>query len=103
MVSRFAYTPLIAVICRFCGTPLVSDLVLCARCETPFHRDCWEIGQGGCSIFGCGGRLALGAQAIEGQPARPRAKRLLEAPVARDAYSVEGFEVGPGGIHFDVA
>ena len=101
--SAVSRTSFIAVICRFCGTTLISDLVVCARCETPFHRDCWEIGQGGCSIYGCGGRLALGAApVVEGTPARPR-MRLPDAPVARDAFSVEGFEPGPGGIHFDVA
>src|SRR5262245_15523315 len=90
-------------VCRFCGTPLTAaDFVVCARCETPFHRDCWEYGPGGCSIFACGGRLALDGPAFLAR--HTRVEVLPELPpeiVARalvpdltpdsSAFSLEGF------------
>jgi SNF2 family DNA or RNA helicase len=95
--------------CRFCGTALdAGALVLCARCETPFHQDCWEMGTGGCSVFGCGGRLALplgeGAPAVT-SPTLPvaRAKAPSAQRIARDAFALDGHDEGPGGIHFDAS
>lgn len=38
--------------CRICGEQLVRDVVLCRRCKTPHHRDCWEYA-GACSTYGC--------------------------------------------------
>ncbi len=40
--------------CQVCGTTLRSgQVVRCARCRTPHHRDCWEF-NGRCSTFACG-------------------------------------------------
>ena len=39
--------------CQVCGEPLVNDLVYCASCHTPHHRECWEY-FGGCSTYACG-------------------------------------------------
>lgn len=39
-------------VCRVCGEPLATPLVLCPACETPHHKDCWEYNRG-CSIYGC--------------------------------------------------
>jgi len=39
--------------CQICGEPLVTDLVQCASCRTPHHRECWEY-FGGCSTYACG-------------------------------------------------
>jgi len=39
--------------CQVCGEPLVQDLVYCASCHTPHHRECWEY-FGGCSTYACG-------------------------------------------------
>jgi hypothetical protein len=39
--------------CQVCGEPLASDLVYCAACQTPHHRECWEY-FGGCSTNACG-------------------------------------------------
>lgn len=39
--------------CQICGEALESDLVYCASCHTPHHRDCWEY-YGGCSTYACG-------------------------------------------------
>jgi RING finger family protein len=39
--------------CQICGEPLASDLVYCAACRTPHHRECWEY-FGGCSTYACG-------------------------------------------------
>lgn len=41
--------------CGVCGDPLAGGLVVCRRCNTPHHRDCWDYG-GGCATYGCGGR-----------------------------------------------
>ena len=38
--------------CRICGDAMVRDIVLCRRCKTPHHRDCWEYA-GSCSTYGC--------------------------------------------------
>jgi hypothetical protein len=39
--------------CQVCGEPLAADLVYCASCQTPHHRECWEY-FGGCSTYACG-------------------------------------------------
>lgn len=41
--------------CGVCGDGLASDLVVCRRCNTPHHRECWQYG-GGCATYACGGR-----------------------------------------------
>lgn len=42
-------------ICQVCGEAMQHPEVLCARCFTPHHEDCW-IYFGGCSIYGCRGK-----------------------------------------------
>ncbi|HZN36760.1 MAG TPA: RING finger protein [Pirellulaceae bacterium] len=39
--------------CQVCGAGLTGDLVYCASCETPHHRDCWTY-FGSCSTYACG-------------------------------------------------
>ena len=41
--------------CGVCGDGLANEIVVCRRCNTPHHRDCWQYG-GGCATYGCGGR-----------------------------------------------
>lgn len=41
-----------AVICQICGDAITSDAVVCSRCRTPHHRDCWQY-YGACSTYGC--------------------------------------------------
>ena len=41
--------------CGVCLENLTSDIVVCRRCNTPHHRECWHYG-GGCATYGCGGR-----------------------------------------------
>jgi hypothetical protein len=41
--------------CGVCGDGLASEIVVCRRCNTPHHRECWQYG-GGCATYGCGGR-----------------------------------------------
>ena len=46
-------------ICKVCGEAIVEDAVIvCASCNTPHHRDCWEY-VGGCSIYGCSGKVGV--------------------------------------------
>jgi hypothetical protein len=39
-------------VCMVCGEELLEDIVLCRRCKTPHHRDCWMY-YGACSTYGC--------------------------------------------------
>jgi hypothetical protein len=39
--------------CQICGDSLSRDLVYCASCHTPHHRECWDY-FGGCSTYACG-------------------------------------------------
>lgn len=41
-----------AGICQVCGAPIEKPVV-CSRCRTPHHQDCWDY-VGGCSTFACG-------------------------------------------------
>jgi hypothetical protein len=41
--------------CGVCGESLNSEIVICRRCNTPHHRECWQYG-GGCATYGCGSR-----------------------------------------------
>jgi hypothetical protein len=46
-------------ICKVCGEPISSGaVVVCASCNTPHHRDCWEY-VGACSIYGCNGKVGV--------------------------------------------
>ena len=47
-------------ICKVCGEPIDAPHVLCARCKTPHHGDCWSF-VGGCSIYGCNGKQSVSA------------------------------------------
>ena len=39
--------------CPVCGAAVADERVLCRRCRTPHHRECWEYARG-CSMFACG-------------------------------------------------
>ena len=39
--------------CGVCHAEVVSDMVICVKCKTPHHLDCWQY-VGKCSVFGCG-------------------------------------------------
>jgi hypothetical protein len=46
-------------ICKVCGEPIGSgSVIVCASCNTPHHRDCWEY-VGACSIYGCNGKIGV--------------------------------------------
>lgn len=67
--------------CGVCGNALASDIVVCRRCNTPHHRDCWQY-SGGCATYGCGGRecavprVATLADTQEAEPGEFPAKPL---------------------------
>ncbi len=45
--------------CKVCGEPIdESEIVVCASCNTPHHRDCWDY-IGACSIYGCNGKVGV--------------------------------------------
>jgi len=41
------------VVCKVCGDDLDHEVVVCRRCQTPHHRECWHY-YGACSTYGCG-------------------------------------------------
>lgn len=43
---------LVGAICQVCGRSDQSSWVLCVRCETPHHQDCWAY-MGKCSTYAC--------------------------------------------------
>ncbi len=46
-------------ICKVCGEAIAGGAVIvCAACNTPHHRDCWEY-VGACSIYGCNGKVGV--------------------------------------------
>ena len=46
-------------LCKVCGVVIEDEpRTICARCKAPHHADCWEF-IGGCSIFGCNGKVGL--------------------------------------------
>jgi hypothetical protein len=46
-------------ICKVCLEPITAGAVIvCAACNTPHHRDCWEY-VGACSIYGCNGKVGV--------------------------------------------
>ncbi len=53
MLGEAANDALDTAICEICGEAIDYDVVLCSRCKTPHHRDCWEY-YGACSIYACG-------------------------------------------------
>jgi hypothetical protein len=67
--------------CGVCGDALASDIVICSRCNTPHHRECWQY-SGGCSTYGCGSRdctlPGLAPLATDGKLAHANADRPLK-------------------------
>ena len=58
--------------CGVCGAALSGEIVVCARCNTPQHRECWQY-TGGCATYGCGGRqCSVPAVAPLALPVKPR-------------------------------
>lgn len=45
--------------CVFCGGDVAGTVwVLCATCEVPCHKSCWDA-KGTCPVFGCGATQAV--------------------------------------------
>lgn len=41
--------------CPVCACSIDEEPVICPRCATPHHRECWDYAEG-CAIFGCDSR-----------------------------------------------
>jgi hypothetical protein len=39
-------------VCQICGEAIGAEAVLCRRCRTPHHEECWKY-YGACSTYGC--------------------------------------------------
>lgn len=58
-------------VCQVCGTAMApAETVLCRRCRTPHHAECWSY-NGRCSTYACGKRRATGPA----RPARTQSRR----------------------------
>jgi hypothetical protein len=45
--------------CKVCLEPITDGpIVVCAVCNTPHHRDCWDY-VGACSIYGCNSKVGV--------------------------------------------
>lgn len=44
-----------AAVCPVCSSPVSASVVLCMKCQSPHHADCWSYA-GGCSTYACGGK-----------------------------------------------
>jgi len=65
--------PVDSAMCQVCGDSIESDMIICRRCKTPHHQDCWNY-FGRCSTYGCGETryyVPKTAPALRAQPARP--------------------------------
>ncbi|QDU31100.1 hypothetical protein ETAA8_62530 [Anatilimnocola aggregata] len=54
--------------CHICGERMLGEIVVCRRCQTPHHRDCWEYA-GGCATYGCRETIYLVPRRGISQPA----------------------------------
>jgi hypothetical protein len=46
-------------VCKVCLEPIVEGpIIVCADCNTPHHRDCWDY-VGACSIYGCNCKVGV--------------------------------------------
>ena len=45
--------PVESPVCQVCGDVIEANMVVCRRCQTPHHLDCWQY-FGRCSTYGCG-------------------------------------------------
>ena len=69
--------PIHEAICQVCGENIVTEMVVCRRCKTPHHQDCWQY-YGSCSTYGCREtvfqtpRVAGSDPAPSARPNRPR-------------------------------
>lgn len=39
--------------CLVCGEVAIIEIVVCRRCQTPHHKECWHY-YGSCTTYGCG-------------------------------------------------
>jgi hypothetical protein len=70
------------MICPYCRSDITQDRthMACTRCRTTVHRDCADLYDGRCVVFGCEGRPLVRAPS----PARRRRLRTRRAsPAAR--------------------
>jgi hypothetical protein len=51
--EQSAAQPIDSAMCQVCGESIESEMVICRRCKTPHHHDCWNY-FGRCSTYGCG-------------------------------------------------
>ena len=50
--AKVTHSNHISVRCPVCATPISGSPIICDRCDTPHHDDCWSYAEG-CAVFGC--------------------------------------------------
>ena len=66
--------------CGVCGESLAREIVVCRRCHTPHHQECWQY-TGGCATYGCGGRECVLPAVARLAPDSDRATQEAERPL----------------------
>ena len=70
--------------CQVCGTEMRDRIVLCARCRTPHHEECW-LYMGECSTFACKERrYVAGGRTFRAPDRRQTPEEWLRGEIARD-------------------
>jgi hypothetical protein len=70
--------------CQVCGTEMRDRIVLCARCRTPHHEECW-LYLGECSTFACKERRYVsGGRTFRAPERRQTPDEWLRGEVDRD-------------------
>ena len=44
--------------CKVCGSGMTSRIILCSRCRTAHHEECWTYA-GKCATYACGASRAI--------------------------------------------
>jgi hypothetical protein len=57
--------------CQVCGDGIEEEMVVCCRCKTPHHQDCWQY-YGACSTYGCQETRFCAPRAAESTPDHQR-------------------------------
>lgn len=74
-VNEESASLLVDVLCPVCGVSIESEMVICARCKTPHHHECWNY-IGNCSTFACGEKIYTIPAMADAPPPPPQSPPL---------------------------
>ena len=98
--------------CQVCGEALSEKaVVLCHRCKTPHHEDCWRYNRG-CAVYGCGCRTSekpspadldgVGRFVVDAPPSLVTFFVLLTISILGFAGGMAGIAVSPWALAFAI-